>query len=231
MEYETFDYPRIGIMGGAFNPFHNGHLRHAIEVAEYFDLISIEILPSAHHPHKNRLLPFDFRVHCIEAAIKEIHFLTLNPLENEIEGPSYSHTILTEWHNKNPSNTPFFLMGTEDFAELPSWYKGLELPELAHLLVVSRNGDTAEKFCHHAQSYWHHMKVLPCQQKHPLNHALTISIPNMGHCTFLSIPHIHIAATQIRQLWQQQKCLSGIVPESVLALLQEKEEILKKYWT
>ncbi len=145
---------QIGIMGGAFNPFHNGHLRHAIEVCERMSLSHVELLPSAHHPHKKGLLPFDLRCECIEKAIENVPFLSLNPLENFVSAPSYTDKILRVWKEKNPTHTPFFLMGTEDFATLPSWNNGFSLPKLAHLLLVSRHSHDANFCCYHALKFW-----------------------------------------------------------------------------
>lgn len=248
---------RIGIMGGAFNPFHNGHLRHAIEVLERMPLDHIEILPSAHHPHKAGLLPFELRVACVESAIKGIPCLSVNTMENDISAPSYTEKILKAWRKENPWHKPYFLLGTEDFSVLDAWNNGFEIPTFAHLLIVSRHGSDAELVCKYAQKYWgeiyisheniihgntddvfsrndsiipksydkfsHKSKVTKAEQLH-------IAIPNKGFCTYLHIPHIDISATQIRNLWTQKKCLSGLMPESVQKLLAKHTSILEKYW-
>ena len=147
-------HAQIGIMGGAFNPFHNGHLRHAIEVLERMPLDHIELLPSAHHPHKKGLLPFQLRVDCIEHAIKDIPFLSINTIENEISAPSYTEKVLQAWRKQHPLHKPYFLLGTEDFSALHTWNKGREIPTLAHLLIVSRHGSDAELVCNYAQKLW-----------------------------------------------------------------------------
>ena len=154
MEWQKNKNTKIGIMGGAFNPFHNGHLRHAIEVLERIPLDHIEILPSAHHPHKDGLLPFELRVACVESAIKNIPSLSLNTMENELSAPSYTEKILRAWRKKNPLHMPYFLLGTEDFNVLDTWNNGFEIPTLAHLLIVSRHGGDAKLVCEHAQKYW-----------------------------------------------------------------------------
>ena len=285
---------KIGIMGGAFNPFHNGHLRHALEVLERMPLDHIEILPSAHHPHKEGLLPFELRIACVESAIKNIPSLSINTMENEISAPSYTEKILKVWRETHPLHKPYFLLGTEDFNVLNTWNNGFEIPKLAHLLIVSRHGGDAEQVCTYAQKYWgeiyishenldqesinpastytenndtknnaaennetgndktgnnaigndkadgifsHNNLVLKdCYEKFSTKskvskaEKLHIAIPNKGFCTYLHIPHIDISATQIRRLWAQQKNISGLMPESVQKILEQHENILKKYW-
>lgn len=280
---------KIGIMGGAFNPFHNGHIRHAIEVLDRMSLDHIEILPSAHHPHKSGLLPFELRLEYVECAIKNIPFLSANTMEKDISAPSYTEKILTAWREKHPLHKPYFLLGTEDFAVLETWKNGLELPKLTHLVIVSRHGSDAGLVCKFAQKYWkeiyishediantssgnffsgdnagnnsgdslmgnnssdntflddnpsgnsliiadHYKKFTPnSQEERQINKVekLQIAIPDKGFCTYLHIPHIDISATQIRRLWAQKKCLSGLIPESVQNLLGEHADTLKKYW-
>ena len=66
--------PRIGILGGTFNPVHNGHLRLAVEVGEALGLERVLLTPCASPPHKtsNGLLPFDLRVAFLREAVRGI---------------------------------------------------------------------------------------------------------------------------------------------------------------
>ena len=97
-------------MGGAFNPFHIGHLRHAIEIAEELNLDAIDLLVSHNHPHKSKegLLPFEMRVQCIEKSLQHIDFIHINQIEKEIQGKSYTDIILTEWKKSHPWRRPIF---------------------------------------------------------------------------------------------------------------------------
>ena len=66
--------PRVGILGGTFNPVHNGHLRLAVEVGEALGLERVLLTPCASPPHKTHdgLLPFDLRVAFLREAVREI---------------------------------------------------------------------------------------------------------------------------------------------------------------
>ena len=143
-------------MGGAFNPFHIGHLRHAIEIAEELNLDAIDLLVSHNHPHKSKegLLPFEMRVQCIEKSLQHIDFIHINQIEKEIQGKSYTDIILTEWKKSHPLAAPYFLMGIEDFSALPTWHNGLKLHEITRLIVVARHGKTARDFFEIAKTYW-----------------------------------------------------------------------------
>lgn len=232
---------QIGIMGGAFNPFHNGHLRHAIEVLERMNLSHVELLPSANHPHKKKLLPFELRVQCIEESVKDIDFLSVNTMEKDIVGPSYTHVILQAWQEANPHSRPYFMMGAEDFAQLPTWHRGFELPELTHLLIVSRHGASAYGVCQYAQEYWKDVQVIDqitgntqsiCSiQPHTQYERVDLLLPHNQRCTYLHVPLLNITATQIRALWREEKALNGIVPEAVNSFIQNNGKKLKPYWS
>ncbi len=63
---------RVGILGGSFNPVHNGHVRLAIEALERLRLDRVEFVPCGHPPHKpcGELLPFALRVSLLEVALE-----------------------------------------------------------------------------------------------------------------------------------------------------------------
>ena len=139
----------IGILGGSFNPVHIGHLRLALEVLEapVAALEYVELLPCAEPPHKPRegILPFELRSALLEVAGRRIPRLRVNRLEGMRSGPSYTWDTLTAYAAQYPGQRPVFILGGEDFATLPQWFRGLELPQLADFVVVPRAG--TERSC------------------------------------------------------------------------------------
>ncbi len=240
MVTDKFANKKIGIMGGAFNPFHIGHLRHAIEIAEELNLDAIDLLVSHNHPHKSKegLLPFEMRVQCIEKSLQHIDFIHINQIEKEIQGKSYTDIILTEWKKSHPSATPYFLMGIEDFSALPTWHNGLKLHEITRLIVVARHGKTAQDFFKIAKTYWNNCIIkgenaslpLHAQKKAQLYLSEQKNPPQQPVCTFIDIPTLNIDATTIRKLWCSRHNISGLVHDGAIRFLDENKEIVKKYW-
>ena len=161
--------PSVGILGGTFNPVHNGHLRLALEVGEALGLTRVLLTPCASPPHKthNGLLPFDLRVAFPRAAVRGIPMLEVCTLEGELDGPSYTWASLAERHRRGgtcpdpdsaplpaPEQRPFFMMGAESFSALHTWRRGMELPKLGHLVMVPRGGDDREVFRSSIRRYW-----------------------------------------------------------------------------
>ena len=76
-----------------------------------------------------------------------------------------------------------------------------------------------------------HYEKFTCESQISNDERLQICIPNKGFFTYLSIPYLDISATQIRNLWAGQKCLKGLVSESVQNLIEQHSSTLKKYWS
>ena len=232
MEMDKFANKKVGIMGGAFNPFHIGHLRHAIEIAEELELDAIDLLVSYNHPQKEGLLPFELRIQCIEKSIQHLDFIHINRIEENICGPSYTDIILTEWKKAHPQAIPYFLMGIEDFKNLPTWHNGLTLHTLVNLIVVARQGKTAGDFYQIAQDYWSHCTIWEENSSLPLarQKRVKLFLENQCICTFIRIPTLDIDATSIRRHWSRKRNIKGLVHDDVIAFLDEQQDIIKKYW-
>lgn len=229
---DKFANKKIGIMGGAFNPFHVGHLRHAIEIAEELELDAVDLLVSYNHPQKEGLLPFDLRLQCIEKSLEHIDFIHINQIEKEIGGKSYTDIILTEWKKLHPLAQPFFLMGIEDFKALPTWHNGLQLYQTAHLIIVARHGRTAQDFWQIAQNYWPKSNILEENGSLPLSgqKKVRLFMETKEICTFINIPTLNIDATTIRRLWCDKRNLKGLIHDNVINLLDKNRETVQKYW-
>lgn len=219
-----------GILGGTFNPVHNGHVRHAIEVAEALGLERVLLMPCATPPHKESagLLPFELRVELLRAAVRGIPFLGVETLEGELEAPSYTWRTLRAWADRHEGEElPYFMMGAESFAALDTWKHGLELPHFAHLVMVPRNGDDGSVFHESIRTFW--PGSIPADSDVPLGRE-TVTLSCGGKCTFLPVPRLDISSTFIRARWRAGRSLAGLLPEAELAVLTARAEEVSSCW-
>ena len=82
---------RVGILGGTFDPIHNGHLRSGLEVLEEFDLDHVRLVLSARPPHRKQpIASEDQRLEMLHVAVKNNSNFVVDDRELKREGPSYS---------------------------------------------------------------------------------------------------------------------------------------------
>lgn len=212
----------IGILGGTFNPVHIGHIRLALEIAEALGLEKVLLTPCARPPHKSAqgLLDFETRVQLLSLAIQNCPRLGLNTLEARLIGPSYTYHSLCAWKTENPDTTPYFILGAEDFAALPTWHKGLSLPHLALFVVVPRAGSDWPLFQNIVHTHWAGSTV----QK---NQAL---LPGGSRITFLKVPRLDISASDLRTRWLAGHDLTYLVPRECLEFMEEQRGRLGLVW-
>lgn len=220
------------LLGGSFNPLHIGHLRLAASV--YDALIDsgipatecrIEMLPTAHPPHKSEkgLLPFELRCRMIESIAVKWPWLSCNRLESQKQGPSYTWNTLLAM-GEQPK--PFFVLGSADYELLPTWYRGLDLPELCELVVVPRNGFDAGSFPTVTARMWPGAE--PCRPF--FAGGLAMRLANRHICHFLTVPRLEISASQIRELWLDGRNTDYLMPETVFDILKKNAEIVSSHW-
>lgn len=134
---------RIGILGGTFNPIHQGHLRAAEEVVEALDLERMLFIPSADPPHKadrpeDPIAPAELRLEWVRIAIRDNPRFDVDSIEIERGGSSYSVETLTEIGRRIAPAKPVFCIGQDAFVEIDSWREPERVFELAHFAVITR---------------------------------------------------------------------------------------------
>ena len=134
--------PRIGILGGTFDPIHLGHLEAASAARRELSLDRILILPARTPPHRSiepRASVFHrFAMAALAAAERD---MIVSDLELLREGPSYTALTLEALHRDgySPSHL-YFITGSDAFAEVNTWYDYPRILGLANFVVVSRPG-------------------------------------------------------------------------------------------
>jgi nicotinate-nucleotide adenylyltransferase len=133
---------RIAILGGTFDPIHNGHLAAAHSVAETFQVDELHFVPAFTPPHKATLgltSPFHRFAMVALATISIDRFRTSTI---EVDALERRYTVETlEAMEKSYLGAEFlFIIGTDMFQEIESWKNYRRLFELAHLAIINRPG-------------------------------------------------------------------------------------------
>ncbi|MDH3392596.1 MAG: nicotinate-nucleotide adenylyltransferase [Desulfobulbaceae bacterium] len=139
---------RVGVLGGTFDPVHNGHLALVEAAFAGLALDSLILIPAAVPPHKRDLIvtPLAHRLAMLRLAIAGRPGIYVSALESDRPGPSFSVDTLTALRGHLGADvTLFFLVGIDAFVEIQSWKEYQRLPLLAELVVVDRAGSAGER--------------------------------------------------------------------------------------
>jgi len=134
---------RIGIYGGTFNPVHHGHLILARQALEEFKLDRLVFVPAAESPFKiqNHSAPAGDRLAMLRLAIAGEDRFSVDPLEIERGGISYSIDTVNLFRAREPGADLFFLVGEDNADRLTEWHRFKELKKLVCFVVLSRSED------------------------------------------------------------------------------------------
>jgi nicotinate-nucleotide adenylyltransferase len=131
---------RVGILGGAFNPPHVGHLICAQEALVQLELERVVFMPVGQAPHRS--LEADpgpeARLELVSLAVEDDPRFEVSRTEVDREGPSYTADTLRELRSSQPDDELFLILGGDQAAALPEWHSPDEVLSLATVAVVER---------------------------------------------------------------------------------------------
>ncbi|MDR7237269.1 nicotinate-nucleotide adenylyltransferase [Neobacillus drentensis] len=131
---------KVGILGGTFDPPHNGHLLIANEVLSTLQLDEIWFLPNQEPPHKKKSesISNEDRLQMLELAIGGNDAFRVETMELHRQGPSYTVDTMKMMNNQYPDHQFFFIIGADMIEYLPKWHKIDELIKLVQFVGVER---------------------------------------------------------------------------------------------
>lgn len=140
----THKRKRVGILGGTFNPIHNGHLIIADQVCSQLGLDQVYFMPDANPPHVDQKLAIDSRnrVAMVNAAIYGNPKFAIEMTEIFRGGVSYSYDTMLELTRRHPENQYYFIIGGDMVSYLPKWHRIDDLVKLVSFVGVKRDGYT-----------------------------------------------------------------------------------------
>src|SRR5882724_5558234 len=133
---------RIAILGGTFDPIHNGHLAAADTVARTFQVDEVHFVPAFSPPHKqSRGITSPFHRFAM-VALATLPFDRFRTSTIEVDSLEKRYTVetLEAMDRENPGAELLFIIGTDMYQEIETWKNFRQLFDLAHLVIVNRPG-------------------------------------------------------------------------------------------
>jgi len=129
---------RIGILGGTFDPIHQGHVQMALRVLEAVHLDQMLIMPSGNPPYKSCSTQPEDRWKMVVAACSRDARLIPSRLEMDRSGSVYTIDTLLALRREYPKAELFYVIGADAAMKLHHWHRVNELLPLAAFLVCPR---------------------------------------------------------------------------------------------
>jgi nicotinate-nucleotide adenylyltransferase len=134
---------RLALFGGTFDPIHNAHLTVAREAADQFHLDQVWFIPAAHPPHKSASTgaTYEDRFRMTELACQvDPRFIASRLESGDDAREEKSYSVDTVERVREFGQQPYFIIGADAFAEIPTWHRWQDLVRLTEFIVVTRPG-------------------------------------------------------------------------------------------
>jgi nicotinate-nucleotide adenylyltransferase len=205
---------RVGLLGGTFDPVHNGHMDLAAKTAQLFDLQEVLFIPVSQSPHKlyDQSTSSRHRVTMLELALEQNAKFSIELFETEKGGISYTIDTLSRLKVKHPDWELFLILGADAFLLMFTWKNFTEIIKLCHILVSTRPGiklEVSEKLCQAIG-----LKKTPLKNN-DLVLPLTLSTTTEKTIRLYQIPTPNISSREIRKMVQDKKEIKNLLPPAV----------------
>ncbi len=210
----------VGLFGGTFNPFHNGHIGIITHIKELFDMEKIFLIPSSTPPHKStiNLAPSTDRFNMVAQSIEGIDGLEVSDKELVREGPSFTIDTLHEFKSEYISSTQFFLlMGSDAFLDIMTWKNMNEIFDMAQIIIMLRgNWDNYNQIASFIDENISKGYILK-KKDHTFYHDKKKKI------SICKVPRIDISSTLIPNNVKLGHPIKDLVPKAVEHIIRTKE--------
>ncbi|HEY51391.1 MAG TPA: nicotinate-nucleotide adenylyltransferase [Dehalococcoidia bacterium] len=192
----------VGILGGTFDPVHNGHLIMAEVVREQLNLNEVLFIPAGQPWLKTEhiITPAEHRMQMLRLALDDTPYFRISEMEIERPGPTYTiDTINALKESLEEADELFFILGQDNLMQLPQWHEALDLIQLCYFVAAPRPG-----------------------VKKPDLKALEAKLPGIKQRVMLmKQPLVDISATDIRERVARGLSVRHLVPEPVNRYIKE----------
>ena len=192
---------RIGVLGGAFNPPHTGHLVLAQEALVQLELDSVIFMPMGRAPHREIAADpgVEVRFELAEAAIAADDRFSASRLEVDRDGPSYTVDTLRQLKEEHADDELVWILGGDQAAALSRWRDPETVLELATVAVAERGT-------------WRRAGIF----------AEVAHLRNSERLKFFEMPPIGLSSSLVRRRVARGQPIRYLVPDGVMELIESR---------
>lgn len=193
---------KIGIMGGTFDPVHNGHLHLGRQAYVEYGLDSIWFMPSGQPPHKknHEVTDMEHRCRMLQLAIEGNGAFVFSDFEVRREGNTYTAQTLALLREAYPEHEFYFILGADSLYEIETWYHPEEVIGSVVILAASREYEDSHRPMKEQIAY--------LNQKYA------------GRIRMLHSTEVDISSEAIRNMAARGETVVNYVPEKVAAYIE-----------
>lgn len=192
----------LGILGGTFDPVHNGHLIIADVAREQLNLKEVLFIPAGQPWLKveRSITPAKHRLEMLRLALEDTPYCRISEMEIKRSGPTYTIDTINELRKRlDAEDELFFILGQDILMQLPQWHDASDMVQLCYLVAAPRPG-----------------------VKKPDLKALEAQIPGITQRVMLmKEPKVDISASDIRERVARGLSVRHLVPEPVNRYIKE----------
>lgn len=183
---------RLGVMGGTFDPIHNGHLVAASEVQSWFDLDEVVFVPTGQPYQKSGrgVSDAEHRYLMTVIATASNPRFTVSRVDIDRDGPTYTIDTLRDLATQHPQADLYFITGADALGDILGWRDPHKLFEYAHFVGCTRPG-------------------------YPMDSSILDGMP-ADRVTIVEIPALAISSTSCRERTAAGEPVWYLVPDGVV---------------
>ena len=196
---------RLAIMGGTYDPIHEGHLRIADAVQRQLEFDRVLFLPALNPPHKqyrHRFASPEDRLAMVRLAVAPYPYFMASSLEYERGGLSYTYDLVRLLQDRRPDADLALIIGEESLEQLGTWYRAEDLLRLVRFVVAARPG------------------YRPREGIHLLERQFGSWVRD--RVVYADVPETAVSSTEIRDRVRRGLPIRGMVPAAVERYIAEK---------
>ena len=203
----------IGVLGGTFDPIHNGHIRLALEVRNKLKLDTIKLIPANIPPHRSTpLASANDRKKMVELAILDQENLSIDLREIENKNISYTVNTLISLRVEFPNDALFLIVGEDVFNMIDTWKDWQSILNYTHIIVATRLEENKKNISDELKVW---------RKKNEINDIKILKMTQSGHVFYINTPIIEISSRMIREYYSQNKIIDEYLPSNIISYIKE----------